>query len=123
MNALAESRRDFAPLNVICSDRPGLVSLIAALIACNSGSIVSLAEDVRRFRIPCFRLPSQGPGKSAAEARVLNFLDGEVDLLVFVRYMQIRSEGSIDEVGVPIINIRNSFQPALIGAAPNRKVK
>ncbi|QPS34014.1 formyltetrahydrofolate deformylase [Brevibacterium casei] len=216
MNALAESRRDFATLIVTCPDQPGLVSLITALIARNGGNIVSLdqyttdpeggdffqrvvfhreglsaarpaieedlaatlgphgvswrlvegselkrmailasksdhclldllwrhqrgelpvtiplvisnhtdlAEDVRRFGIPYFHVPSQGPDKSAAEARIRELLDGNVDLVVLARYMQILSEDFIEDVGVPIINIHHSFLPAFIGAGPYRKAK
>ncbi|MCT1550971.1 formyltetrahydrofolate deformylase [Brevibacterium casei] len=216
MNALAESRRDFATLIVTCPDQPGLVSLITALIARNGGNIVSLdqyttdpeggdffqrvvfhreglsaarpaveedlaatlgphgvswrlvegselkrmailasksdhclldllwrhqrgelpvtiplvisnhtdlAEDVRRFGIPYFHVPSQGPDKSAAEARIRELLDGNVDLVVLARYMQILSEDFIENVGVPIINIHHSFLPAFIGAGPYRKAK
>jgi formyltetrahydrofolate deformylase len=42
---------------------------------------------------------------------------------VLARYMQILSEGFLDGVGVPVINIHHSFLPAFIGAGPYKKAK
>ena len=81
------------------------------------------AEDVRSFGIPFFHVPSQGPDKSEAEAKILELLKGNVDFIVLARYMQIISEDFLDQIGVPVINIHHSFLPAFIGAAPYRKAK
>jgi formyltetrahydrofolate deformylase len=79
------------------------------------------AEDVRSFGIPFFHVPSQGPDKSEAEARIVELLKGNVDFVVLARYMQILSDSFLEAVGVPVINIHHSFLPAFIGAAPYRK--
>ena len=54
------------------------------------------AEDVRSFGIPFFHVPSQGPDKSEAEAKILELLKGNVDFVVLARYMQILSEDFLD---------------------------
>ena len=81
------------------------------------------AEDVRSFGIPFFHVPSQGPDKSQAEAEIVKLLAGNVDFVVLARYMQILSDGFLEKVGVPIINIHHSFLPAFIGAAPYKKAR
>jgi formyltetrahydrofolate deformylase len=84
---------------------------------------VDTAEEVRRFGIPFFHVPSAGPDKSAAEAAHLRLLPGNVDFIVLARYMQILSADFIAQAGVPIINIHHSFLPAFIGAGPYAKAK
>jgi hypothetical protein len=58
-----------------------------------------------------------------SEAKILDLVRGNADLLVLARYMQVISEDFIDKVGIPIINIHHSFLPAFIGAGPYRKAK
>ena len=68
-------------------------------------------------------MPSQGADKSAAEAKIVELLKGNVDFVVLARYMQILSSDFLAAVGVPVINIHHSFLPAFVGAAPYRKAK
>lgn len=82
-----------------------------------------VADDVRSFGIPFFHVPSHGPDKSEAEAKLLDILQGNADFIVLARYMQILSERFLEDVGVPVINIHHSFLPAFIGAGPYRKAK
>ncbi|MCP2636047.1 formyltetrahydrofolate deformylase [Microbacterium sp. HD4P20] len=83
----------------------------------------NMVEDVRSFGIPFFHVPSQGPDKAEAEAKILSLLEGNVDFVVLARYMQILSEDFIEKLGVPVINIHHSFLPAFIGAGPYKKAK
>jgi formyltetrahydrofolate deformylase len=73
--------------------------------------------------VPFLHIPSQGPDKSEAEARIVEAVAGNADFVVLARYMQILSSGFLSGVGVPVINIHHSFLPAFIGAAPYRKAK
>ena len=81
------------------------------------------AEDVRTFGVPFFHVPSSGADKSDAEDRIVELLRGNVDFVVLARYMQILSDGFLEAIGVPVINIHHSFLPAFVGAAPYRKAK
>jgi formyltetrahydrofolate deformylase len=56
--------------------------------------------------------------KSEAEARLVDVLAGEVDLVVLARYMQILSADLLQRLDVPVINIHHSFLPAFAGAEP-----
>jgi formyltetrahydrofolate deformylase len=62
-------------------------------------------------------------GKAEAEARMLELLAGEVDLVVLARYMQILSEGFLERLEAPVINIHHSFLPAFVGSDPYRRAR
>jgi formyltetrahydrofolate deformylase len=57
-------------------------------------------------------------GKERAEAAILALLQGNAELLVLARYMQILSGEFLERVGMPAINIHHSFLPASAGADP-----
>ena len=54
---------------------------------------------------------------------MLELLDGNVDLVVLARYMQILSRDFLDRLAVPVINIHHSFLPAFVGADPYRRAR
>jgi len=112
------STSDHCLLELLWRHRRGELPVTIPMVISNH---TNAAEDVRSFGIPFFHIPSQGPDKTEAEARILELVHGNVDFLVLARYMQIISEDFLDQVGVPVINIHHSFLPAFIGAAPYRK--
>jgi formyltetrahydrofolate deformylase len=61
--------------------------------------------------------------KAHAEARMLELLAGEVDVVVLARYMQILSGDFLARLGAPVINIHHSFLPAFAGADPYRRAR
>ena len=111
--AIFASKSDHCLLDLLWRHRRGDLQVNVAMVISNHPDT---AEEVRRFGIPFFHVPSAGPDKSAAEAQHLRLLQGNVDFVVLARYMQILSAGFIDKLGVPIINIHHSFLPAFIGA-------
>jgi len=118
--AILASTSDHCLLELLWRHRRGELPVTIPMVISNHTRV---ADDVRSFGIPFFHVPSQGPDKSEAEARILELLKDNVDFVVLARYMQIISEDFLDEVGVPVINIHHSFLPAFIGAAPYRKAK
>jgi len=116
--AVLASTSDHCLLDLLWRHRRGQLPVQIPMVISNHTNV---ATDVRSFGIPFFHVPSSGPDKSAAEARILELVSGNVDFLVLARYMQIISEDFLDAVGVPVINIHHSFLPAFIGAAPYRK--
>jgi formyltetrahydrofolate deformylase len=118
--AILASTSDHCLLELLWRHRRGELPVTIPMVISNHTNV---AEDVRSFGIPFFHVPSQGPDKSEAEARILELLQDNVDFVVLARYMQIISEDFLDSVGVPVINIHHSFLPAFIGAAPYRKAK
>ena len=118
--ALFVSKSDHCLLDLLWRQRRGELPVNITMVISNHPD---LSDDVRAFGIPYFYVPADRTKRTEAEARHLELLQGNVDLVVLARYMQIITEDFIDNVGVPIINIHHSFLPAFIGAAPYRKAK
>jgi formyltetrahydrofolate deformylase len=115
------SKSDHCLLDLLWRQRRGEIPMTVPMVI---GNHPELADDVRGFGIPFLHVPSKpGPDKSEAEAKILDLIRGNADLVVLARYMQVISEDFIENVGVPIINIHHSFLPAFIGAGPYRKAK
>jgi len=115
------SKSDHCLLDLLWRQRRGEIPMTVPMVI---GNHTELADDVRGFGIPFLHVPSKpGPDKSEAEAKILDLIQGNADLVVLARYMQVISEDFIEKVGVPIINIHHSFLPAFIGAGPYRKAK
>jgi formyltetrahydrofolate deformylase len=118
--AIFASKSEHCLLDLLWRHRRGELPITVAMVISNHPDV---AGEVRNFDIPFFHVASAGPDKSAAEAAHLQLLQDNVDFVVLARYMQILSQGFIEALGVPIINIHHSFLPAFIGAAPYAKAK
>jgi formyltetrahydrofolate deformylase len=118
--AILASTSDHCLLELLWRHRRGELPVTIPMVISNH---TNSAEDVRSFGIPFFHVPSQGPDKAEAEAEIVKLLAGNVDFVVLARYMQILSDGFLEKVGKPIINIHHSFLPAFIGAAPYKKAR
>lgn len=81
-------------------------------------------EAVEAYGLPFHHIPVASPdAKPEAEQELLDLLDGECDLVVLARYMQILSGDFLRRVGVPVINIHHSFLPAFAGAGPYARAR
>jgi len=118
--AVFSSKSDHCLLDLLWRHRRGELPIDITMVVSNHPDH---SDDVRAFGIPFFHVPVEKDRREEAEAKHLELLKGNVDLVVLARYMQIISEDFIDDVGVPIINIHHSFLPAFIGAGPYRKAK
>lgn len=117
--AIFASKTDHCLVELLWRHKRGEIPMDIVMVVSNHAD---LAEAVRPFGIPYFHVPVSGDKKDA-ERRHLELLDGNVDLVVLARYMQIISEEFLEAVGVPVINIHHSFLPAFIGAGPYQKAK
>jgi formyltetrahydrofolate deformylase len=118
--AIFVSKMDHCLLDLLWRQRRGEIPMAVPMVVSNHPD---LHDDVRQFGIPFFHVPVDSADKRAAEKEQLNLLNGNVDLLVFARYMQIVSGDFLAEVGVPVINIHHSFLPAFTGAGPYQRAK
>jgi formyltetrahydrofolate deformylase len=80
-----------------------------------------LREQVERFGTKFAHLPMSPESKDRTEEAMLELLDGQIDLVVLARYMQILSARVVSRLCDRIINIHHSFLPAFAGADPYRQ--
>jgi formyltetrahydrofolate deformylase len=113
--ALLVSRRDHCLLDLLWRWRRGD---LPCDITCVISNHPDLREAVAAFDVPFHHVPVERDSKPAAEAQILELLDGQVELVALARYMQILSDTFLARVGVPVINIHHSFLPAFVGANP-----
>src|SRR5579859_3950931 len=118
--AILVSREEHCLLDLLWRWRRGELEAEAVLVASNHED---LRPAVESFGIPYHHVPVVPGDKGPAEARLLEVLEGQCDLVVLARYMQILSGGFLDRVGVPLINIHHSFLPAFAGAEPYERAK
>ncbi len=119
--AILVSRHDHCLLDLLWRHRRGeLDAEVVAVISNHS----DLSGEVQAAGVSFHHVPVEGEGAMArAEARMLELLAGEVDVVVLARYMQILSGDFLMRVGVPVINIHHSFLPAFAGAEPYRRAR
>jgi formyltetrahydrofolate deformylase len=96
-----------------------------AELPCTITRVISNHPDLReaceRFGVPYHHVPVSRDTKAEAEAEILDRLDGDTDLVVLARYMQILSAEFVTRYPNRIINIHHSFLPAFAGADPYRQ--
>jgi formyltetrahydrofolate deformylase len=112
------SREDHCLLDLLWRWRRGELHCDIPLVISNHSDS---AADVATFGVRYEHVPVVKGEKPAAEARMLELLSGQFDLVVLARYMQILSGDFLRGVGCPVINIHHSFLPAFAGADPYRR--
>jgi formyltetrahydrofolate deformylase len=112
------SRYDHALLEILWQNQRGELPAEITMVISNHPD---LQKAVSNFDIPFHHIPVNKENKAEAEARMLSLIDGQADLVVLARYMQILSDDFVAHYPNNIINIHHSFLPAFIGANPYRK--
>jgi formyltetrahydrofolate deformylase len=118
--AILVSREDHCLLDLLWRWRRGELHCEIPLVISNHPDS---ADDVATFGVRYEHVPVAKGEKPAAEAKMLELLGGQFDLVVLARYMQILSGDFLANVGCPVINIHHSFLPAFAGADPYRRAK
>lgn len=118
--AILASTADHCLLDLLWRNRRGELDMSVVMVIANHAE---LAEQVRPFGVPFVHIPATRDSRAEAEARQLELLRGNVDLVVLARYMQIVTPDFLEAVGAPLINIHHSFLPAFIGANTYRRAK
>jgi formyltetrahydrofolate deformylase len=113
--AILVSRHDHCLFDLLWRWRRGeLDAEIVAVISNHSDH----EEAAVAAGVPFHHVPVETGRKERAEAAILALLQGNAELLVLARYMQILSGDFLARVGMPAINIHHSFLPAFAGADP-----
>lgn len=116
--AILVSRYDHALLELLWRHSTGELPCQIPLVISNHPD---LQRSVEGFGLPFYHVPVDPQHKPQAETRILELLDGKVDLVVLARYMQILSPEFVAHYPYRIINIHHSFLPAFIGANPYKQ--
>lgn len=113
--ALLVSKYDHALLELLWQWRQGELPTDITLVASNHPD---LREAVESFGVPYHHIPVTKETKPEAEAALVELLEGQADLVVLARYMQILTGDFVERFPSRIINIHHSFLPAFVGANP-----
>ncbi len=116
--ALMASREDHCVVDLLWRVRRGELAMDVACVISNHEQ---LRAEIEAAGVSFVYIPVAPESKPAAEERALEVLGPDIDLLVLARYMQVLSEGFLERVGCPVINIHHSFLPAFAGANPYRQ--
>jgi len=116
--AILVSRHDHCLLELLWRSRRGELDAEVALVVSNHPDLRELAEGLGVLFV---HVPVASGHKPEAEARMLELLTGQVEVVVLARYMQILSADFLSRLGAPVINIHHSFLPAFVGADPYRR--
>ena len=116
--AILVSRHDHVLMDLLSRmDREDWRARVAMVISNHP----DLEREVARFGVPYYHVPMPKGGKREGEARMLELMGDEIDVIVLARYMQILSGSFVDRYVNRIINIHHSFLPAFAGADPYRQ--
>jgi formyltetrahydrofolate deformylase len=118
--AILVSREDHCLLDLLWRRRRGELAIDVPFVVSNHSD---LRGDVESFGLRYEHIPVESDGKRESEQRLLELLQGKVDVVVLARYMQILSGELLDALAVPVINIHHSFLPAFAGAKPYAQAK
>lgn len=113
--ALLVSRYDHVLMDLLWQVRRGDLQADIPMVISNHED---LRADVESFGIAYHCVPVTRDTKVEAEQRMLELLDGNADVVVLARYMQVLGAGFVAPWRNRIINIHHSFLPAFAGANP-----
>jgi len=116
--AVLVSKHDHCLLELLWRHNRGELPCAIRLVVSNHPD---LGEQVERFGTRFVHLPVTPDTRDQAEEALLELLEGQIDLLVLARYMQILSPRVVERFHDRIINIHHSFLPAFAGADPYRQ--
>jgi formyltetrahydrofolate deformylase len=118
--AILVSRHDHCLLDLLWRWRRGELDADIAAVISNHRN---LEDATVATGVPFHHVPVREEHKREAEEAMLALLEGNAELLVLARYMQILSGAFLKRVGMPAINIHHSFLPAFAGADPYRRAR
>ncbi|HUS23426.1 MAG TPA: formyltetrahydrofolate deformylase [Candidatus Binatia bacterium] len=116
--ALLVSRHDHCLLELLWQWSRGELAVDVTRVISNHAE---LRGSVAAFGVAFHHVPSTADTQHAAEARMLQLLEGQADVVVLARYMRVLSPAFVARWPARLINIHHSFLPAFAGADPYRQ--
>ncbi len=123
--AILVSKEDHCLLELLWQWQAGDLYADIAMVISNHPDMRELVES---FGIPYHHVPVTAETKAEAEAKQIELIRGQADVIILARYMQIISPEFLKHYPNQLINIHHSFLPAFVGGKPyaqayNRGVK
>jgi formyltetrahydrofolate deformylase len=116
--AIFVSKEDHCLHELLWEWQTGHLFADIAMVISNHEDARSLVESLH---IPFHHIPVTRDTKGVSEEMQLRILEGNTDVIVLARYMQILSPTFLKRYSNRIINIHHSFLPAFIGRNPYQK--
>ncbi len=113
--AILVSKHDHALLELLWRWARGELRVDIPMVISNHAD---LKASVEGFGVRFEHVPFTGDTQAAAEARMLELLEGQADFIVLARYMRVLSGDFVRRWPSRIVNIHHSFLPAFAGADP-----
>jgi len=113
--ALLASRHDHALMELLWRWQRSELRVDIPLVISNHPDLRAAVES---FGVRYEQVPISKDNHAAAEARMLELLQGQADFVVLARYMRVLSADFVRHYPNRIINIHHSFLPAFAGADP-----
>jgi len=113
--AIFVSRLDHCLVDLLWRWKAGDLPMTIPLIVSNHPDLASVADT---FGVPFAVFPMTKETKREREDDILQRLDGNVDVIILARYMQILTGAFVARYPARIINIHHSFLPAFVGGRP-----
>lgn len=113
--AILVSKEDHCLLELLWQWQAGDLYADIALVISNHPDMRELVES---FDIPYYHIPVTPETKAEAEARQIELIRGQADVIILARYMQIISPEFLKHYPHQLINIHHSFLPAFVGGKP-----
>ncbi|WP_051287241.1 formyltetrahydrofolate deformylase [Paenibacillus taiwanensis] len=113
--AIFVSKEDHCLLELIWQWQAGDLDADIAMVVSNHND---MREYVESFGIPYHYIPVTPDTKQEAEQKQLDLVNGQADVIILARYMQIIPPRFIEKYQNQMINIHHSFLPAFVGGKP-----
>lgn len=116
--AILVSKLDHGLMDLLWRSQRGELPMDVTMVISNHPD---LGDAARTFGVPFFHVPVDSEHREKATQRMLELLDGNAELVILARYMQIMQPEFVQAFSNRIINIHHSFLPAFVGADPYRR--
>ncbi len=115
--ALFVSKLDHCLIDILWRWKSGELPIDIACIISNHQNLQHIAQ---MYALPYYYFPIRREYRQEDQQRILKFLtsEGQIDILILARYMQILEPFFVRAYPHRIINIHHSFLPAFVGSNP-----
>lgn len=109
------SKMDHCLIDILWRWQSGELAMDVPCIISNHRTLEPIAQ---MYNIPFAYFPVRKEHRLRDQEQILEYITGQVDVLILARYMQVLEPIFVQTYPQHIINIHHSFLPAFVGANP-----